>query len=117
MLAAWRRGGVVDNVFTPALMALLSFPAFFLSLVAVYFLGFQLGWFPIQHAYSTRHRARLQPGASSPTRFRHAQLPILVIIAVSAGGWLLGMRNMMITTVCEDYVDDGARQGSLATGG
>jgi peptide/nickel transport system permease protein len=36
--------------------------------------------------------------------FRHAQLPILVIIAISAGGWLLGMRNVMITTLSEDYV-------------
>ena len=52
MLAAWRRGGITDNVATPVLMTLQSFPAFFLSLVAVYFLGLKLGWFPIQHAYS-----------------------------------------------------------------
>ena len=52
MLAAWRRGGITDRVGTPGLMALQSFPAFFLSLVAVYFLGLKLGWFPIQHAYS-----------------------------------------------------------------
>ena len=52
MLAAWRRGGFTDRVGTPGLMALQSFPAFFLSLVAVYFLGLKLGWFPIQHAYS-----------------------------------------------------------------
>jgi peptide/nickel transport system permease protein len=35
MLAAWRRGGVVDSVFTPLLIALGAFPAFFTSLVAV----------------------------------------------------------------------------------
>ena len=27
-----------------------------------------------------------------------------MIIAISAGGWLLGMRNVMINTVAEDYV-------------
>ncbi len=103
MVAAWRRGGFVDTVGTPTLMALLSFPAFFLSLLAVYFLGFRLGWFPSQHAYSTD----TVPAWSwhfGIDAFRHAQLPILVVIVLSVGGWMLGMRNVMITTVQEDYV-------------
>jgi peptide/nickel transport system permease protein len=103
MLAAWRRGGITDRVGTPGLMALQSFPAFFLSLVAVYFLGLKLGWFPIQHAYSNDTNPGYTWGFVADG-FRHAQLPILVIIAISAGGWLLGMRNVMITTVQEDYV-------------
>jgi peptide/nickel transport system permease protein len=103
MLAAWRRGGITDRVGTPGLMALQSFPAFFLSLVAVYFLGLKLGWFPIQHAYSNDTEPGYTWGFVSDG-FRHAQLPILVIVAISAGGWLLGMRNVMITTVQEDYV-------------
>jgi peptide/nickel transport system permease protein len=103
MLAAWRRGGITDRVGTPGLMALQSFPAFFLSLVAVYFLGLKLGWFPIQHAYSNDTNPGYTWGFVADA-FRHAQLPILVIIAISTGGWLLGMRNVMITTVQEDYV-------------
>lgn len=103
MFAAWRRGGFTDNVMTPLMMALQSFPAFFLSLVAVYFLGLKLGWFPIQHAYS--NDADIGFNASFfADAIRHAQLPMLVIIAISAGGWLLGMRNVMITTIGEDYV-------------
>jgi peptide/nickel transport system permease protein len=103
MIAAWRRGGLVDNVLTPTLMAVSAFPAFFTSLVAVYFLGLKWGWFPIQHAYDTD----LQPGASwdfLQSVVRHAQLPMLVIVAVFVGGWLLSMRNVMISTVEEDYV-------------
>ena len=103
MITAWRRGGVVDNVVTPLLMAVAAFPAFFTSLVAVYFLGLKWGWFPIQHAYDTG----LEPGLSwefLQSVFRHAQLPMLVIVAVFAGGWLLSMRNVMINTVEEDYV-------------
>jgi peptide/nickel transport system permease protein len=103
MVAAWRRGGIVDNVFTPTLMALAAFPAFFTSLLAVYFLGLKAGWFPIQHAYDTE----LEPGLNwefLQSVFRHAQLPMLVIIAVFAGGWLLSMRNVMINTIEEDYV-------------
>jgi peptide/nickel transport system permease protein len=103
MFAAWKRGGFVDNVMTPVMMTLQSFPAFFLSLVAVYVLGLKLGWFPIQHAYSND----AEPGftwAFLSDAFRHAELPVLVIVAISAGGWLLGMRNVMINTIAEDYV-------------
>ena len=103
MVAAWRRGGFVDTVGTPTLMALLSFPAFFVSLLAVYFLGFRLGWFPSQHAYSTE-AVPTWSWHFATDAFRHAQLPILVVIVLSVGGWMLGMRNVMITTVQEDYV-------------
>lgn len=103
MVAAWRRGGVVDNILTPALVAVASFPAFFISLLAVYFLGLKFGWFPIQHAYGVDTTVGFNREFLSDA-FRHAQLPVLVIVAVFTGGWLLGMRNVMINTVAEDYV-------------
>src|SRR5206468_37333 len=36
--------------------------------------------------------------------FKHGALPVLIIVVVFAGGWLLNMRNVMINTVEEDYV-------------
>src|SRR5262249_44059333 len=36
--------------------------------------------------------------------FRHAQLPIIVIVVAYAGGWVLNMRAVMINTIGEDYV-------------
>jgi peptide/nickel transport system permease protein len=110
MFAAWRRGGFTDNVLTPLMMALQSFPAFFLSLLAVYFLGLRLGWFPIQHAYSNETDVGLNWHFLGDA-FRHAQLPILIIVAISAGGWLLGMRNVMINTVAEDYISLAQAKG------
>ena len=103
MVAAWRRGGAVDNVVVPTMLALSAFPAFFTSLVAVYFFGLKLGWFPLQHAYDTE----LSPGLNYTfleSAFRHAQLPILVIMFAFAGGWVLNMRTVMINTIEEDYV-------------
>ena len=35
---------------------------------------------------------------------RHAELPILVIVAAFTGGWVLNMRTVMINTISEDYV-------------
>src|SRR6478609_6056342 len=103
MVAAWRRGRAVDNVVVPVFMALSALPAFFTALLALYFLGLKAGWFPIQHAYDSS----LTPGFNYTflsSAFRHAQLPILVIIVAYAGGWVLNMRTVMINTLGEDYV-------------
>ena len=35
---------------------------------------------------------------------RHGELPVLVIVAAYAGGWVLNMRTVMINTISEDYV-------------
>jgi peptide/nickel transport system permease protein len=103
MIAAWRRGGAVDSVVVPTLMALSAFPAFFTGLLGVYFLGLKLHWFPIQHAYDSR----LLPGfnwAFLTSALRHSELPILVIVVAYTGGWVLNMRTVMINTISEDYV-------------
>ncbi|HEV8104212.1 MAG TPA: ABC transporter permease [Gaiellaceae bacterium] len=103
MIAAWRRGGGFDTFVVPSLMALGAFPAFFTALLGVYFLGLKLQWFPIQHAYDSG----LVPGlnwAFLSSAVRHAELPLLIIIAAFTGGWVLNMRAVMITTISEDYV-------------
>jgi peptide/nickel transport system permease protein len=103
MIAAWRRGGMTDNLVVPALMSFSAFPAFFTSLVLVYFLGLKLGWFPIQHAYDSGATPGWNWGFIS-SAVRHAQLPIIVIAVTFAGGWVLNMRTVMINTISEDYV-------------
>jgi peptide/nickel transport system permease protein len=103
MVAAWRRGGVVDSVFVPTFMALGAFPAFFTALLGLYFFGLKLHWFPIQHAYDNG----LSPGLNwtfLSSAIRHAELPVLVVVAAYAGGWVLNMRTVMINTIGEDYV-------------
>jgi peptide/nickel transport system permease protein len=102
-LAAWRRGGFVDSVVVPAFMVIGAFPAFFTALIGLYFLGLKAHWFPIQHGYDSG----LTPGfnwAFLSSALRHAELPILVVIAAYAGGWVLNMRTVMINTIGEDYV-------------
>ena len=49
----------------------------------------------------------LSPGwnwPSSAARSSHSLLPALTIIVTSMAGWMLQMRNVMITTIGEDYV-------------
>ncbi len=47
----------------------------------------------------------------------HAVLPALTIVLASVAGWIIGMRNMMITTMDEDYVLLAAGQGAARRGG
>jgi peptide/nickel transport system permease protein len=110
MIAAWRRGGAVDNVLVSTFMAVGAFPAFFTALICMYFFGLRLGWFPIQHAYDSG----LTPGLNwtfMSSAFRHAQLPMIVIVAAYAGGWVLNMRTVMINTISEDYVTMAKAKG------
>jgi peptide/nickel transport system permease protein len=102
-IAAWRRGGSLDSVAPSALALLGAFPYFWLAMAAAWVFGFQLGWFPLSHAYALD----LEP-ALSLTFFGsvvyHAALPALTMVLVSLGGWLLSMRNTMVSVLGEDFV-------------
>lgn len=103
ILAAWRRGGLLDRALPPALAFLGAFPYFWLAMLLLYGLGFQLGWFPLRHAYSDF----LTP---APTvefladAAAHAILPVSAIVLATLGGWMLSMRNVMVSVLSTDYV-------------
>ncbi len=102
ILAAWRRGGWLDRVL-PALTFLQGIPYFFLALLVVDAFAVHLGWFPIQQGYSPG----LVPGWHWPfvqSALYHSVLPAFTIVVTSMAGWMLQMRNVMITTIGEDYV-------------
>ena len=110
VLVAWRRGGWLDAAMPPLLIFIGSFPYFWLATMALYFLAFEWDFFPLRHAY----QAGLSPSwdlefiASVGT---HLVLPAGTILLVSVGGWLLGMRNTMISTLAEDYITMATAKG------
>jgi peptide/nickel transport system permease protein len=103
VLIAWRRNGFLDSTL-PGLSGFVgSFPYFWLAMVALFFMGFELGWFPMSHAYSDY----LSPGftwAYFGSVLYHMVLPAGTIILVSVGGWMMGMRCTMISVLNEDYI-------------
>jgi peptide/nickel transport system permease protein len=103
VVAAWRRGGRLDTFLPPILMFIYSFPYFWLALLALFFLCFQLGWFPLRHAYSDT-LAPTWSGEFAGSVLYHLVLPATTIVVVSLGNWLLGMRNSMIGILAEDYI-------------
>lgn len=101
----WRPGNWLDSFVTPVTMFLSSIPAFWLGLVAVWQLSYIKGWFPAQGAVDQR----IDPQSITNPDFIqsvliHSVLPLGVLIVVGFTQWMFSMRNMMITTVNEDYV-------------
>lgn len=101
----WKPGGWFDSFITPVTMFFASIPAFWLGLVAVWQLSYINGWCPAQGAVNQR----IQPQSITNPDFvlsvlEHSILPLGVLIIVGFTQWMLSMRNMMITTVNEDYV-------------
>ncbi|CAL9338446.1 Dipeptide transport system permease protein DppB [Actinosynnema sp. ALI-1.44] len=101
-LVGWRRGTWLDGL-VPATTVLAAVPYFWLALILVALLASGLGWFPLLGGYDVV----LSPGWDPEflgSAIHHGTLPALTIVLSSVGGWLLGMRNMMVSTTSEDYV-------------
>jgi peptide/nickel transport system permease protein len=102
ILAAWRRGGWLDHAL-PAFTFLQATPYFFLALLAIEVFSLHWRFFPIGGGYTLG----LLPGwdwAFISSALYHSILPAVTIIVTSMAGWMLQMRNVMITTIGEDYV-------------
>ncbi len=87
----------------PPLWALHAIPFFLLGLILMYLLAFQVPLLPIFGGYSAGATPMLSLGFVWDV-VSHALLPALSIVLVATGGWALGMRGMMVTTMGEDYV-------------
>lgn len=104
VIVAWRRNSFMDGLLSPLFTFLSAIPYFWLALIMLYILGYLLNWFPINGGYDTNV---VTPGWSPDfivSAITHGILPALTIVISSIAGWLLGMRNTMITTLSEDYV-------------
>ena len=113
VLLAWRRGTWVEWAM-PAATFFQSLPYFFLALVLVLIFGqtgTMLKWFPSLFGYDIYG---VDPGLNLPyieSVFAHAILPAATVILASLAGFLLSMRNQMVTTMDDDFVLVAAAKG------
>jgi peptide/nickel transport system permease protein len=102
VLAGWKRGTWLDNL-VPATTFLTAMPYFWLALLLVYLFSQVLRLLPASGGYDPLDNVGFNwPFIASAAQ--HSVLPALTIVVSSIGGWLLGMRNMMVATLSEDYV-------------
>ena len=102
IVAGWRHGGALDRLL-PGLMFLQAIPYFFFALILLELFASKLHVFPLGQGYAEG----LVPGWHADfigSAIYHSLLPALTIVLTSIAGWMLQMRNVMITTIGEDYV-------------
>ena len=104
VIVVWRRGSLNDAFFTPFFAFISAIPYFWLALVLLYILSLKLNLFPLHGGYDTDNT---MPGWNLDfilSAAQYAILPALTIVIGSISGWMLGMRNAMVTTLSQDYV-------------
>ncbi|HXB49238.1 MAG TPA: ABC transporter permease [Streptosporangiaceae bacterium] len=108
-IVAWKRGSWLDNVL-PVVTFFQAAPYFFLAFLAIDVFAVMLGWFPPSRAANATDFPAFTWTYLSDV-LDHAVLPALTIVVASAAGWIVGMRNVMLTTMDEDYVLIAAAKG------
>ncbi|SEB43639.1 peptide/nickel transport system permease protein [Paramicrobacterium humi] len=105
----WRRGSKADAI-VPVSVFFSTVPYFWLGLIAIAVFSSILGWFPASHAYDKGARPELSFDFIGQV-IAHGALPAITIVIASLGGWILGMRNMMLTVLDEDYITVAQAKG------
>lgn len=110
IISAWRRGGVLDGVLPSIFVVTSAFPYFWIGLICIYVFAITLGWFPQAFGSSSEVSSEWSWTYISDV-LAHSILPAFTIVLTSIGGWVLTMRNNMITTLAEDYVKMARAKG------
>jgi peptide/nickel transport system permease protein len=102
-LAGWKRGSWLDNLI-PVTTMFQAVPYFWLALILLYAFSTVMPIFPASGGYDVYS---VSPGLNWPfigSAIYYGTLPALTIVISSIGGWMLVMRNMMVSTLSEDYI-------------
>lgn len=110
IFSAWWRGGRLDAVLPPALFIVSTVPVFFVGLLLIYVFAVKLNWLPLSGNYSVGATPSFSAAFIGDV-LKHAVLPGLSLVVVTAGLWVYSMRNNMLTTVAEDYVKTARAKG------
>jgi peptide/nickel transport system permease protein len=111
VVAGWRRGGRLDSLLPPVFVVTSALPYFWVGLLLILvFSVWTGGLLPSDFNYDTGLQPSFTPEFVANV-LAHAVLPAATILIASIGGWILTMRNNMITTLAEDYVRMGRAKG------
>jgi peptide/nickel transport system permease protein len=104
IVAGWKRGGKLDAVLPPVFVVTSALPYFWVALMLILVFNVSMnGFLPNDFDYGEGSVPGLNAGFAISV-LRHAVLPAATIVITAIGGWILTMRNNMITTLAEDYI-------------
>ncbi|MFH9469379.1 ABC transporter permease [Streptomyces clavifer] len=107
--SGWRRGSWLDALL-PVTTFISAVPYFWLGLIAIALFAVKWPIFPFEGGYDNS----LVPAFDWPfisSALYHGVLPGVTIVLSAIAGWILGMRNMMVTVSSEDYVTVAQAKG------
>jgi peptide/nickel transport system permease protein len=104
LISAWRRGTWLDSALPPIFVVTSAFPYFWMALLSIYIFSVTLGWFPSEHPYNIFTDSPDLNWHYVGDVLDHAVLPAFTILITAIGGWILTMRNNVITVLSDDYV-------------
>jgi peptide/nickel transport system permease protein len=90
-------------VLPPVFIVISAFPYFWIGLVAILVFGVILKWLPLGSGYSVTDTIGWSWQFVGDVLV-HSILPAATILITAIGGWILTMRNNMVTVLAEDYV-------------
>ncbi|HXF63902.1 MAG TPA: ABC transporter permease [Caldilineaceae bacterium] len=109
-LMAWPRSSNFVKYILPSFLILGAVPAYLVALILIYFVAFRWKMLPLGGGYSISTIPNLSVSFALEV-VKHSILPALAIILTSMGGWVIGMRGMMVTVQGEDYMTFGEAKG------
>ncbi|AEC51763.1 oligopeptide transport system permease protein appB [Pyrococcus sp. NA2] len=98
--AAQMVGSVFDRALSILALVTTSIPMWWFGMMALLIFAFKLGWFPA----NSMPDPNLTGFAHVVDVVRRLVLPIFTIVFVLFGGWAWVTRNIMITTMQEDFI-------------
>ncbi len=104
LISAWKRGTWLDSALPPIFVVTSAFPYFWMALLSIYIFSVTLGWFPSEHPYNIFTDSPDLNWHYVGDVLDHAVLPGFTILITAIGGWILTMRNNVITVLSDDYV-------------
>lgn len=107
VVAAVRRGSIVDNAAAVFAMVALSLPTFWFGLLAIFTFAQTLGWLPAG--------GMAGPGGGPFEVVRHLVLPVAVLALVLVAQWSRYTRSAMLDILGQDFIRTARAKGLVST--
>lgn len=109
-LIGWPKSSNFVRYLLPSFLVLGAIPAYLIALILIYFVAFQAKLLPLGRGYGISTIPDMSLSFMLEV-MKHSILPALSIVLTSMGGWVIGMRGMMVTVQGEDFMTFGEAKG------
>ncbi len=112
-IAAWKQGGRIDTWMTIGALFCHTLFLPWMALIMIWFFAYKVGWFPITGMVSPAVWIDPDTGWIGKTIdvIHHLMLPLMTLIVIHFGSYLLVMRSSMLDTLKDDYIITARAKG------